>query len=43
MANDNIEAAIEDRLIKALDEDLDTDQVTLLEHKVNTVRKLADQ
>lgn len=37
-----IEAAIDDRLIRALDEDLDEEQVQQLEHKVNTIRALAD-
>lgn len=42
MANkNNIEAAIEDRLIKALDEDLDADALKSLHSKVTAIRALA--
>jgi len=36
-----IEEAIEKRLIRALDEDLDSEGVEVLEHKIETIRQLA--
>ena len=41
MPNKNIEAAIESRLTKALDEDLSHEEIDQLEKKITAVRKLA--
>ena len=38
--NDKIETAIEEHLLKKLDEDLSQEEIGLLEMKVNTIRKL---
>ena len=38
--NDKIKTAIEEHLLKKLDEDLSQEEIGLLEMKVNTIRKL---
>jgi hypothetical protein len=43
MANEKIEAAIEDRLLRAVNEDLSEKDVQELEHKIVTVRNLASE
>ena len=42
MATEKIEQAIEDTLIKALDQELSPEQIQALESKVVTVRKLSE-
>jgi hypothetical protein len=39
--NSKIEEAIETRLLRAVEEDLDADQVKALEHQLSTIRKIA--
>ena len=40
--NERIEQAIEDHLVSKLDADLTQEEITLLESKVSTVRKLSE-
>jgi hypothetical protein len=41
MTNEKLETAIEEHLLKKLEEDLTPDQITQLRTKVNTIRELA--
>ena len=42
MANDKIEQKIEERLLNMVDQDLDEETVQREEHKLTTIRKLAN-